>query len=265
MRGAHVRRIFVLGLLAGPLLLLVGAPAGAASSTVTYHADFTANDVSGAHDGTWVGTARYAPGVTGAAGDGAFAFTGDGSSILMDQSVGTFGTDQATISFDVQTTYSGFQQSLMGERSVCNNPAEGWWDIRETRGAINVEFGGAASYINAIGNTNISDGLWHHVVVTRDGSGVTIKVDGVLDADAVGPPADINPSVPFGVDNSPCIGVDGTQPMQGNIDEINVTRGSPTPTSTEQCKKGGWQAYGVFKNQGDCVSFVATGGKNPPG
>jgi hypothetical protein len=38
----------------------------------------------------------------------------------------------------------------------------------------------------------------------------------------------------------------------------------PLPTSTEQCKQGGWQAFGVFKNQGDCVSFVSTGGKNSP-
>jgi hypothetical protein len=36
------------------------------------------------------------------------------------------------------------------------------------------------------------------------------------------------------------------------------------PTATSQCKNGGWQTYGIFKNQGDCVSFVATGGKNPP-
>jgi hypothetical protein len=34
-------------------------------------------------------------------------------------------------------------------------------------------------------------------------------------------------------------------------------------TSKEQCKDGGWQSLG-FKNQGDCVSFVATGAKNPP-
>jgi hypothetical protein len=28
---------------------------------------------------------------------------------------------------------------------------------------------------------------------------------------------------------------------------------------------GGWRSFGsVFKNQGDCVSFVATGGKNSP-
>jgi hypothetical protein len=36
-------------------------------------------------------------------------------------------------------------------------------------------------------------------------------------------------------------------------------------TDKTQCKNGGWQNYGVFKNQGDCVSFVATGGKNPAG
>jgi len=37
------------------------------------------------------------------------------------------------------------------------------------------------------------------------------------------------------------------------------------PTSTSDCKQGGWQSLGIFKNQGDCVSFVATGGKNQPG
>jgi hypothetical protein len=33
----------------------------------------------------------------------------------------------------------------------------------------------------------------------------------------------------------------------------------------KQCKHGGWKSFGTrFKNQGDCVSFFATGGKNPP-
>jgi hypothetical protein len=36
------------------------------------------------------------------------------------------------------------------------------------------------------------------------------------------------------------------------------------PTTKDQCKDGGWQAFGIFKNQGDCVSFVVTKGKNPP-
>jgi hypothetical protein len=49
--------------------------------------------------------------------------------------------------------------------------------------------------------------------------------------------------------------------VQGDIDVHNA---SPLPTSKDQCRNGGWKTYGVFKNQGDCVSFVATGGKNPP-
>jgi hypothetical protein len=36
------------------------------------------------------------------------------------------------------------------------------------------------------------------------------------------------------------------------------------PETKQECKNGGWQIFGVFKNQGDCVSFVATGGRNPP-
>ena len=37
------------------------------------------------------------------------------------------------------------------------------------------------------------------------------------------------------------------------------------PANVNQCKNEGWRAYGIFKNQGDCVSFVETGGKNEPG
>jgi hypothetical protein len=47
--------------------------------------------------------------------------------------------------------------------------------------------------------------------------------------------------------------------------DIVVHDAQPVPVSKDQCKNGGWRNYGVFKNQGDCVSFVATGGKNPPG
>lgn len=46
---------------------------------------------------------------------------------------------------------------------------------------------------------------------------------------------------------------------------------SVLPTDMDECKKGGWETFvnvnsgqQIFKNQGDCVSFVATQGKNPP-
>jgi hypothetical protein len=37
----------------------------------------------------------------------------------------------------------------------------------------------------------------------------------------------------------------------------------PLPQREEDCKNDGWQQYGMFKTQGDCVSYVATGGRNP--
>lgn len=37
------------------------------------------------------------------------------------------------------------------------------------------------------------------------------------------------------------------------------------PTSVGECKKGGWENFGgLFKDQGDCVSFVVTDGRNAP-
>jgi|Tabmets5t2r1_1033131.scaffolds.fasta_scaffold56797_2 hypothetical protein len=46
--------------------------------------------------------------------------------------------------------------------------------------------------------------------------------------------------------------------------DIIVHDAPAPPTSKEQCANGGWRGFPGFRNQGDCVSFVATGGKNPP-
>jgi hypothetical protein len=46
--------------------------------------------------------------------------------------------------------------------------------------------------------------------------------------------------------------------------DLTVVDAQPFATSKDQCKSGGWRAFGVFKNQGDCVSFFATKGKNQP-
>jgi hypothetical protein len=47
----------------------------------------------------------------------------------------------------------------------------------------------------------------------------------------------------------------------GEATSVTFTYTAP-PTSEDQCKSGGWMNFGaMFKNQGQCVSFVATGGK----
>ena len=59
-----------------------------------------------------------------------------------------------------------------------------------------------------------------------------------------------------------------TPAFTGTLDEsatlVTGVGGRPPPTSKAQCKHGGWKNFPQFKNQGDCVSFVATDSKNPP-
>jgi hypothetical protein len=57
------------------------------------------------------------------------------------------------------------------------------------------------------------------------------------------------------------VAVDG---VQFNDTIYNFEIGT-APTSKDDCKDGGWQSFNdpAFKNQGDCVSYAATHGKNP--
>jgi hypothetical protein len=51
----------------------------------------------------------------------------------------------------------------------------------------------------------------------------------------------------------------------GNKTTFDLERDPPMPTDAAQCKNGGWSNYGTtFRNQGDCVSYVASKGKNQP-
>ena len=50
----------------------------------------------------------------------------------------------------------------------------------------------------------------------------------------------------------------------GGMDSWMTTRTQIFPTTKDECQNGGFERFGVFKNQGDCVSYVATNGNNPP-
>ena len=51
----------------------------------------------------------------------------------------------------------------------------------------------------------------------------------------------------------------------GSTDLYITTRAQILPTAKDDCRKDDWERFGVFKNQGDCVSYVATGGTTLPG
>jgi hypothetical protein len=61
-----------------------------------------------------------------------------------------------------------------------------------------------------------------------------------------------------------CTDVDG-DPSPVESGDIAITDAPALPTTKDQCRNGGWTSFGGFKNQGDCISFVATGGRRPPG
>jgi len=61
--------------------------------------------------------------------------------------------------------------------------------------------------------------------------------------------------------------------VEGTADLSNITVNgqlqepvtTSAPSTKDQCKNGGWKTFNpAFKNQGDCVSWVATHGKNAP-
>lgn len=55
-------------------------------------------------------------------------------------------------------------------------------------------------------------------------------------------------------------------PSTAQFDNVTINNVTYTFESAQSCKKGGWKQFttapGPFKNQGDCVSYFATHGKN---
>lgn len=65
-----------------------------------------------------------------------------------------------------------------------------------------------------------------------------------------------------------CVSVPNPNQKDADQDGVGaVCDSQEVPKSKDDCKSNGWKAFnGIykFKNQGDCVSFVASGGKNKP-
>lgn len=113
--------------------------------------------------------------------------------------------------------------------------------------------------------TSLGNG-WTHVEFTGTQLAAAYAAAGILNP-ATATLQDVYIIFDEGTD-VPAGGTIGT-PGTVNIDNISVNNqvvGSPTsPVTKDECKNGGWQNFNpAFKNQGDCVSFVATKGKNVP-
>jgi hypothetical protein len=76
------------------------------------------------------------------------------------------------------------------------------------------------------------------------------------------PSGDLIRGIPTGISTCAPLGTAVDFPVISG--DLVVVDAPTAPTSKDQCKNGGWRNYPGFKNQGDCVSFVARQGKQPP-
>lgn len=74
-------------------------------------------------------------------------------------------------------------------------------------------------------------------------------------------------SFPLGITTITCSATDSAGNTGTALFTVTVVAAAPTVlTTAEACKHGGWKNFPDlgFRNQGDCVSYVGTHGKNPP-
>jgi Concanavalin A-like lectin/glucanases superfamily len=195
-------------------------PAGSQAPLPTHWwlADGTARDRIGTDDGQLLNGVTFTSGFSGQA----FHFNGQGSEVRFDEVGGNFGRDPFTLAFFIKTS-SPAQQAIWEKRPVCD--AASFWGFRMTGGLwgaelMSDEFG--TDYTGVPGSQrNIGDGSWHHVALVRDGTNATIYVDGAYPGAATSPePMLLSNTAPMRAGMSACTNVDGTNPYDGDLDEL---------------------------------------------
>ena len=160
--------------------------------------------------------------------DGINGYLNVAQGIVEGHDVGNFGTGDFTISFWMKTEVAGFV-AIIGKRQFCQ--AGSFFDLRLGNDMSVVLYHDASS---ANSNTFsglrvLNDGIWHQVVLTRQGTTATLYVDGKLDRQNTNEPVvNIVNTVDLWIGRSRCTGIDGTGYYEGLFDEIRVCDGAMT-------------------------------------
>jgi hypothetical protein len=189
-------------------------------------ADGTARDRIGTDDGQLLNGVTYTTGFSGQA----FHFNGQGSEVSFDEVGGNFGRDPFTLAFFIKTT-SVASQDIWGKRPVCDDAS--FWSFRMTGNLWGAELDGdefGTDHTVVLGAPIIADGSWHHVALVRDGTNNTIYVDGAHPGTATSPePVMLSNTVPMRAGMSACTFVDGTNPYDGDLDELMIFNTALSP------------------------------------
>ncbi len=167
--------------------------------------------------------------------------TDTGNEVDFGANAGNFGTNDFTIDFwiKVPAGQTGLY-AIMEKRPVCNANSS-FLDIHlgheatlpmSVNGALALDSAGNGDtdYSLVLGVKKINDGLFHHAAFVQTGAINSIYVDGFLDNSFTNSaPADINNLNQFRAGQTACTGVDGSQPFNGELDEIRVINRALSP------------------------------------
>jgi autotransporter-associated beta strand protein len=193
-------------------------------------------DIIGTNDGTVLSNdVGYAVGEV----NNAFQFAGTnatsmGNEVDFGTNVGNFGTNDFTIDFWIKTP-PGQQgtYAILEKRQTCDSNfsfldihmGQDLADPASVSGDMFMDLSGSngVSYGNVNANKPINDGLFHHAAFVRNGVNLLLYIDGVLNTNTVTPGvAYISNTNIFRIGQSQCVPLDGSQPFNGDLDELDV-------------------------------------------
>jgi hypothetical protein len=161
-----------------------------------------------------------------------FTFNGKGG--INFGSAGAFGTGDFTIAFWIATSAHS-EQAALEKRTTCGPGT--YWSIRvASSGGLYVEIHDQGQYVSFVGTTIVADASFHHVSVARQGTTLTLYVDGHVDGSSSSTKVvNVSSKAKFTAGTSVCDGTagDGTVPFLGQIDEIEVFNSALSPSELE--------------------------------
>ena len=193
------------------------------SPTDWWQAEGNANDSVGMDNGTLVGI-TFGPGVHGS--DQAFSFGGAADQVVFNTDGGNPGTGDFTFAFAIKTTAATQEQAVWEKRAQCDSDGTSFWGFRmQPDGQVNFEFRirSAKTTWTSVQPRWSTTERWHRVAVTRQTTTASLYVDGQLQATSTtATTADISKTTPMRAGVSTCDGVDGTNALVGELDELMI-------------------------------------------
>jgi hypothetical protein len=198
--------------------------------------DSAANDIIGNNNGT-LQNMTFDAGKVGQA----FAFNEHNSQVDFGTDIANVGTNDFTVDFWIkQPAGLTGQYGILEKRQRCDCTLSELdihcgpnWSLPTARSGqlfMDVAADGVINVGVVVAHKLINDGGFHHAAFVRNGLTLAIYIDGILDSKVTTAGiADVNNSDKFRAGQSSCVGVDGTLPFVGELDELDLFNRALSP------------------------------------